>query len=93
MKNYQAIKKQICDVCHKTCQLGRVAANDGNVSARPSGAAGFAVDYRQLQTPWGNCKTRIKAGSFSPGWGRQKSMNPTIRHCGRKLISNSNNHW
>lgn len=28
------IKEQICDVCHKTWQLGWVAANDGNVSAR-----------------------------------------------------------
>lgn len=27
------IKEQICDVCHKTWQLGWVAANDGNVSA------------------------------------------------------------
>lgn len=32
--NLQEIKDQICDVCHKTWQLGWVAANDGNVSAR-----------------------------------------------------------
>lgn len=31
---YQEIKEQICDVCHKMWQLGWVAANDGNVSAR-----------------------------------------------------------
>ena len=30
----EQIKEQICDVCHKTWQLGWVAANDGNVSAR-----------------------------------------------------------
>lgn len=30
----QDIKEQICDVCHKMWQLGWVAANDGNVSAR-----------------------------------------------------------
>ena len=31
------IKEQICDVCHKTWQLGWVAANDGNVSAKLEG--------------------------------------------------------
>ena len=30
----EVIKDQICDVCHKMWQLGWVAANDGNVSAR-----------------------------------------------------------
>jgi len=30
------IKAQICDVCHKMWQLGRVAANDGNVSVKLS---------------------------------------------------------
>ena len=30
----ELVKEQICDVCHKTWQLGWVAANDGNVSAR-----------------------------------------------------------
>ena len=34
MQNINEIKDQICDVCHKTWQLGWVAANDGNVSAR-----------------------------------------------------------
>lgn len=32
--NEQEIKDQICDVCHKMWQLGWVAANDGNVSAK-----------------------------------------------------------
>lgn len=32
--NEQAIREQICDVCHKMWQLGWVAANDGNVSVR-----------------------------------------------------------
>ena len=30
----QIVKDQICDVCHKMWQLGWVAANDGNVSAK-----------------------------------------------------------
>ena len=30
----EVIKDQICDVCHKMWQLGWVAANDGNVSAK-----------------------------------------------------------
>ena len=34
MQNIEEIKLQICDVCHKMWQLGWVAANDGNVSAR-----------------------------------------------------------
>ena len=34
MQNINEIKDRICDVCHKTWQLGWVAANDGNVSAR-----------------------------------------------------------
>lgn len=32
--NYQEIREQICDVCHKMWQLGWVAANDGNVSVK-----------------------------------------------------------
>ena len=31
---YTSLREQICDVCHKMWQLGWVAANDGNVSAR-----------------------------------------------------------
>ena len=34
MQNINEMKDQICDVCHKMWQLGWVAANDGNVSAR-----------------------------------------------------------
>ena len=34
VENLSEIKDQICDVCHKMWQLGWVAANDGNVSAR-----------------------------------------------------------
>lgn len=37
MSDYQEIREQICDVCHKTWQMGWVAANDGNVSARLPG--------------------------------------------------------
>ncbi len=32
--NEEQIKEQICDVCNKMWQLGWVAANDGNVSAK-----------------------------------------------------------
>ena len=45
-------KEQICDVCHKTWQLGWVAANDGNVSAR-------LEDGTILCTPTGMSKSFI----------------------------------
>lgn len=32
--NKELVKRQICDVCNKMWQLGWVAANDGNVSAK-----------------------------------------------------------
>lgn len=34
MNNLTELKSQLCDVCHTAWQLGWVAANDGNVSAR-----------------------------------------------------------
>lgn len=34
MVNETLLREQICDVCHKMWQLGWVAANDGNVSAK-----------------------------------------------------------
>lgn len=46
------IKDQICDVCHKMWQLGWVAANDGNVSARLD-------DGTFLATPTGMSKSFI----------------------------------
>lgn len=48
----ELIKEQICDVCHKTWQLGWVAANDGNVSARLD-------DGTFLCTPTGMSKSFI----------------------------------
>lgn len=48
----QQIKEQICDVCHKMWQLGWVAANDGNVSAR-------LEDGTLLATPTGMSKSFI----------------------------------
>lgn len=48
----QALKEQICDVCHKMWQLGWVAANDGNVSARLD-------DGTFLATPTGMSKSFI----------------------------------
>lgn len=46
------IKEQICDVCHKMWQLGWVAANDGNVSAKLD-------DGTILATPTGMSKSFI----------------------------------
>ena len=46
------IKDQICDVCHKMWQLGWVAANDGNVSAKLD-------DGTILATPTGMSKSFI----------------------------------
>ena len=48
----EVIKDQICDVCHKMWQLGWVAANDGNVSAK-------LVDGTILATPTGMSKSFI----------------------------------
>lgn len=52
MQNIEQIKEQICDVCHKMWQLGWVASNDGNVSAR-------LEDGRILATPTGMSKAYI----------------------------------
>ena len=48
----QIVKDQICDVCHKMWQLGWVAANDGNVSAKLD-------DGTILATPTGMSKSFI----------------------------------
>ena len=48
----QNLKEQICDVCHKMWQLGWVAANDGNVSAK-------LEDGTFLCTPTGMSKSFI----------------------------------
>ena len=48
----RTIKEQICDVCHKMWQLGWVAANDGNVSAK-------LEDGTFLATPTGMSKSFI----------------------------------
>ncbi len=52
LEAFQELKEQICDVCHKTWQLGWVAANDGNVSAR-------LPDGNILCTPTGISKAYI----------------------------------
>lgn len=49
---YEEIKDQMCDVCHKTWQLGWVAANDGNVSVK-------LEDGTFLATPTGISKSFI----------------------------------
>lgn len=46
------VKQQICDVCHKSWQLGWAAANDGNVSAR-------LEDGTIIATPTGISKSMI----------------------------------
>ena len=50
--SYMELREQICDVCHKMWQLGWVAANDGNVSARLD-------DGTFLATPTGMSKSFI----------------------------------
>ena len=50
--SYMELREQICDVCHKMWQLGWVAANDGNVSARLD-------DGTFLATPTGISKSFI----------------------------------
>lgn len=50
--NEQELKEQICDICHKMWQLGWVAANDGNVSAK-------LEDGTFLATPTGISKSFI----------------------------------
>ncbi len=50
--NELEIKEQMCDVCHKMWQLGWVAANDGNLSAKLG-------DGTYLATPTGISKSFI----------------------------------
>ena len=50
--SYMELREQICDVCHKMWQLGWVAANDGNVSAK-------LPDGTFLATPTGMSKSFI----------------------------------
>ena len=50
--SYMELREQICDVCHKMWQLGGVAANDGNVSAK-------LPDGTFLATPTGISKSFI----------------------------------
>ncbi len=50
--SYMELREQICDVCHKMWQLGWVAANDGNVSAK-------LADGTFLTTPTGISKSFI----------------------------------
>lgn len=50
--SYMSIREEICDICHKMWQLGWVAANDGNVTAKlPDGSF--------LATPTGISKSFI----------------------------------
>ncbi|MEG0692598.1 MAG: class II aldolase/adducin family protein [Oscillospiraceae bacterium] len=50
--NEQELRDQICDICHKMWQLGWVAANDGNVTAKID-------DNTFLATPTGMSKSFI----------------------------------
>lgn len=76
------IKEQICDVCHKTWQLGWVAANDGNVSAR-------LEDGTFLCTPTGMSKSfitpekllRINAKGEVAGRGLRACAPPARSRC------------
>lgn len=49
---YNNIREQICDICHKMWQLGWVAANDGNVSVK-------LPDGNFIVTPTGISKSFI----------------------------------
>lgn len=49
---YEEMKEQMCDICHKMWQLGWVAANDGNLSAK-------LPDGTYLATPTGISKSFI----------------------------------
>lgn len=51
-QNYDELKEQICDICHKMWQLGWVAANDGNISVK-------LEDGTFLATPTGISKSFI----------------------------------
>lgn len=51
-QSIDSVKEQICDVCHKMWQLGWVAANDGNISAK-------LLDGTFLVTPTGMSKCLI----------------------------------
>lgn len=51
------LREQICDICHKMWQLGWVAANDGNVSAK-------LEDGTFLATPTGISKSFITPGKL-----------------------------
>lgn len=78
MENYQEIKDQICDVCHKTWQLGWVAANDGNVSAR-------LPDGNIIATPTGISKAFITPEKLvlldreGTCWRQRKGTGPPAR--------------
>ncbi|MDO4167093.1 MAG: class II aldolase/adducin family protein [Eubacteriales bacterium] len=50
--SYMDLREEICDICHKMWQLGWVAANDGNVSAK-------LPDGTFLATPTGISKSFI----------------------------------
>ena len=67
MDNLQLIKEQICDVCHKMWQLGWVAANDGNVSARLSD--GRVIDAGYV--------TGADGVTFTPSINEQKILSWT----------------
>lgn len=77
MQDINLIKEQICDVCHKTWQLGWVAANDGNVSAR-------LEDGSILCTPTGMSKSFI-----TPDKLIRIAMDGTILEAGEGLRPSS----
>jgi len=54
----QDLREQICDICHRMWQLGWVAANDGNVTAKIPGEDAL------LATPTGISKSFITPGKL-----------------------------
>ena len=71
MENLDAIKDQICDVCHKMWQLGWVAANDGNVSVRLG-------DGTFLATPTGISKSFPRQAGPHQRQGRGPGRDPGL---------------
>ena len=63
--SYMELREQICDVCHKMWQLGWVAANDGNVSARLD-------DGTFLATPTGMSKSFITPENWFVSMGKAR---------------------
>lgn len=73
--NISEIKDQVCDICHKMWQLGWVASNDGNVSAKlddgtflvtPTGISKSLITPDKLLIITKDCKIIEGADGYKP---------------------------